>query len=302
MRHRAQLSGTALACSLALAGCGGHPSPEVLSGDGAAAADDSTTASPDPEGPAPASAEIPDDFPLSAGMGGPQDTVPTARTGTGLRSLVLCDTAPLRGFGTRDRMVADNSGGESANTRELVLLGSPEEATRVAQSFTDLPSGCDGPTVTGDMETLTEVRRSPFGPAPAATLVQTYTFDGEPGTGATVIHVVPAGAALLVTSTYGQWPGARLEEGIAGTVVAARETVAALAQFDDSTPSSEASPEPTGSPTAVPKRLPRVGSARMMVTTYGEGSLASLDEQADGVTGTTEKIVPAVCVFTKTGC
>lgn len=118
-----------------------------------------------------------------------QDTVPTARTGTGLRRLVLCDTATLRGFGTRDRMVADDSGGESANTRELVLLGSPE-----------------------------------------------------------------------------------------------------------------APPEPTGSPTASPKTLPRVGSARMMVTTYGEGSLASLDEQADGVTGTTEKIVPAVCVFTKTGC
>ncbi len=46
----------------------------------------------------------------------------------------------------------------------------------------------------------------------------------------------------------------------------------------------------------------RVGSARLMVSTYGEGSLASLDEQADQVTGTTGKIVPAMCVFTNTGC
>jgi hypothetical protein len=45
-----------------------------------------------------------------------------------------------------------------------------------------------------------------------------------------------------------------------------------------------------------------VGSARLMVSTYGEGSLASLDQQADGVTGTTEEIVQAMCAFTKTGC
>ena len=64
------------------------------------------------------------------------------------------------------------------------------------------------------METLTEVRESPFGPAPATTLVQTYTFDGEPGDGATVVHVVPVGAALLVTSTYGQWPSEDLDEGV----------------------------------------------------------------------------------------
>jgi len=29
---------------------------------------------------------------------------------------------------------------------------------------------------------------------------------------------------------------------------------------------------------------------------------ATLDQQADQVTGTTGKIVPAMCVFTKTGC
>jgi hypothetical protein len=276
------------------------------------------------------------------------------------------------------------------------------------------------------------VRESPFGPAPATTLLQTYTFDGLPGDGATVIHVVPVGAALLVTSTYGQWTGATLEDGVAETVEAVRPTVDAMAQFDDgSTPSSEPSPEPSESATtsaevpAVPGDFPlaiglpeddgettvspptpdgdgmgevemcgpvvwpilgtpggtnrlvtsasgpewsdvrelvvhanemlamrsmegmrvaaarcrssehqvwtvldrdtgydtvtmgltydnslgssvfqvtRVGSARLMVSTYGEGSLSSLDQQADRVTGTTEKIVPAMCAFTKTGC
>ena len=117
-------------------------------------------------------------------MGGPEDTIPTSRTGTGLRDLELCGTAPLRGLGTRDRMVADNSGGEAADTRELVLLGSPEEADAVARSFADLRDRVRRPPRTdGDFETATEVRESPFGPAPAATLLQTYTFDGETGAG-----------------------------------------------------------------------------------------------------------------------
>jgi hypothetical protein len=49
-------------------------------------------------------------------------------------------------------------------------------------------------------------------------------------------------------------------------------------------------------------QVTRVGSARLMVQTYGEGSLASLDRQADEVTGTTNQIVQSMCAFTKTGC
>ena len=49
-------------------------------------------------------------------------------------------------------------------------------------------------------------------------------------------------------------------------------------------------------------QVTRVGSARLLVSTYGEGSLASLDGQADEVTTTSENILPAMCVFTKTGC
>ena len=421
MRTRPALAYAALACALALAGCG-----EPVLEDASTVGTDARAAA------AGRGTAIPDDFPLSAGMGGPQDVIATSRTGTGLRDLALCGTSPLRGLGLRDRMIADNSGGESANTRELVLLGDAESATLVAQAFADLPSDCDNPARSDGTATLTEVRESPFGPSPATTLLQTYTFDGRPGDGATVIHVVPVGAAVLVTSTYGQWTRDDLAEAVASTVDPLRATVAAMDAFAvDDAPSPEPTPATapaTGSPaavTAVPDDFPlavgladddgdttlsppsadgegmgeiamcgrevwpldgtaggtrrlvtgaegpeyfdgrelvvhadeevaanamavlrqaaqdcrtsgnqvwtvldedtghdtvtvgltysdglgssvfqvtRVGSARLMVSTYGEGSLAGLDEQAAGVTATTEKIVPAMCVFMKTGC
>ena len=218
MRHRARLVTAALACTLALAaGCGdqsaGGPTTGGSSDGSVASASDGTS---------PGTA-IPDDFPLSSGMGGPADTVPTSRSGTGLRDLELCGTSPLRGLGTRDRMVADNSGGESADTRELLVLGAPDDARRLADRLAGLVADCAEPDASRDMETRTEVLASPFGPGPATTLLQTYSFDGEPGTGATIVHVVPVGAALLVTSTYGQWTRERARDAVDATVGAAAE-------------------------------------------------------------------------------
>ena len=469
MRHCARLVTAALACTLALAAGCGDQSP-----DGPATAGSSAgTATSATDSATPGTA-IPDDFPLSSGMGGPSDTVPTSRSGTGLRDLELCGTSPLRGLGTRDRMVADNSGGESADTRELLVLGAPEDARRLADRLTGLVQDCTEPDAGRDMETRTEVLASPFGPGPATTLLQTYTVDGEPGTGATVVHVVPVGAAVLVTSTYGQWTRQRARDAVGATVVPLRETVDALEVFGEvptsapapsQTPTATPTPtrtptetptetpgspspsaptssppstppssppstgEPTGTPTApaepvaIPADFPldvglpedggdddvtaptddvamdavemcgrdvwpaagpagtrhlysavlgpeyydgrelvvhadadaavaamsgvrrasrdcrrsanqvwtvlardtgydtvtlgltyddglgssvyqvtRVGSAQLMVQTYGEGTLASLDRQADEVTATTNQIVQAMCVFTKTGC
>ena len=465
MRHRARVVSAVLACALVLAGCVDGSSaggaPETPSGDSVATAGD----------PASPGTAIPDDFPLSTGMGGPADTVPTSRTGTGLRDLELCGTSPLRGLGTRDRMVADNSGGESADTRELLVLGAPEDATRLADRLATLASGCAEPDTGRDVETRTEVLESPFGPGPATTLLQTYAFDGRPGDGATVVHVVPVGAALLVTSTYGQWTRDVAREAVDATVGPLRGTVAALTVFGETptptpsetpsespsapapstpSPSSPApssptppspapssppatepteptpseSPDPTEIPAEIPADFPlgvglpedggddevtpptgdaamdpvemcgrsvwplgspdgdtrhlhasvvgpehydgrelvvhadagaaveamgavrraaqecrrsgnqvwtvldrdtghdtvtigltyddglgssvfqvtRVGSARLMVHTYGEGTLASLGRQADEVTGTTNQIVQSMCAFTKTGC
>jgi hypothetical protein len=297
MRHRHRLRRAALrpalACTLAgglvLAGCGAQQSGDLASADGSTTSTSSAS-----------EATIPDDFPLSAGMGGPQDTIPTSRTGTGLRDLELCRTTPLRGIGTRDRMVADDSGGESADTRELVLLSGADEATALGEEIAALATDCDEAGeagASGRMETRTEVIGSPFGPTPATTLLQTYTVDGAPGTGATVVHVVPVGPALLLTSTYGQWTREQARQAVDDTVDPLRDTVAALEVFGDA-------PEPTEEPTEepAPTEIPRVGSARLLVNTYGEGSLASLDGQADEVSATSENILPAMCVFTKTGC
>ena len=49
-------------------------------------------------------------------------------------------------------------------------------------------------------------------------------------------------------------------------------------------------------------QLTRVGSALLMVATYGEGSLDSLGGQADDVTTTTGSIAPAMCAFAEDGC
>jgi hypothetical protein len=49
-------------------------------------------------------------------------------------------------------------------------------------------------------------------------------------------------------------------------------------------------------------QLTRVGSAILLVMTYGEGSLESLPRQAREVTGITEQIAPAMCAFTAAGC
>jgi hypothetical protein len=250
MRSPARLLPAVLACTFALAACGSQPSGDASGGSGSTAADGTSELE---RATAVPTTGIPDDFPLTAGMGGPTDSIPTSRTGTGLRDLELCGTSPLRGLGTRDRMVADNSGGESADTRELLLLGSPDAAGLVAQAFADLPSTCDGSAGTGDVATVTEVRGSTFGEAPAAVLVQGYVFDGDPGPGHLVVHVVPVGSALLVTRTYGEWP--EVAEGVDQTTASVAETVAAMVVFAEAE-APTGTPTETASSSAIPDDFP----------------------------------------------
>ncbi len=49
-------------------------------------------------------------------------------------------------------------------------------------------------------------------------------------------------------------------------------------------------------------QLTRVGSAVLVVTTSGEGSLQSLPDQGADVTDDTAAIAPAMCAFTAAGC
>ena len=280
MRCPARLLPAVLACTFALAACGNQPSDDASSGSDSTSAGTTSEQEPDAQ---EATTGIADDFPLSAGMGGPDDTIPTSRTGTGLRDLELCGTSPLRGLGTRDRMVADNSGGESLATRELVLLGSPDEAVDVAQAITDLATDCDRPT-SGSMETTSEVRESSFGDAPAAVVVQGYVFDGKAGPGHLVVHVVPVGAALLVTQTYGEWPD--VAEGIDETSATLTETVSAMEVFTEG-----AEPTATGSATASPDASPEIPDDFPMLAGWPESLEAEggSDVGRDGPSRTAER-------------
>ncbi len=284
MRHRARLVTAALAGTLALAaGCGDQSTGGPTTGG---SSNGSVTSASDG---AIAGTTIPDDFPLSSGMGGPADTVPTSRSGTGLRDLELCGTSPLRGLGTRDRMVADNSGGESADTRELLVLGAPDDARRLADRLAGLVADCAEPDASRDMETRTEVMASPFGPGPATTLLQTYSFDGEPGTGATIVHVVPVGAALLVTSTYGQWTRERARDAVDATVGPLRSTVEALAMFGE-LPTSTPAPSgtPTGTPTETPTESPTESPATPSPSAPPPASPSSTPSAPPSATPTTD--------------
>ena len=402
-----------LAMLVGLAGCG--------------RADSSPSADPSTADPAPPTAttsleQIPDDFPLGAGMGDPVDDLQRGLTG-----LTVCGTAPLAALEPRDRMVADNSGGEAADTRDLFLLADGSDAAAVAESFARHARSCTSSPLPGQPggEVLTEVRPSPLAGDPAVVLVQTYTFDGRPGTGVTVTHVVPAGQAVLVSSTYRDSDAAGADRLVDASVAALTDTVAALralvgAEETGSTPSTtptaattipddfplaaglphgDADVEvsapsadgdgigevemcgtvvwPAGGSGDAPARLAtsahgpelfmgrellvhqdadsalaamrpirraarscrsvdnqvwtrldrdtgwdtvtvgltyddglgssvfqltRVGSALLLVATYGEGSLDSLGAQADDVTTTTGAIAPAMCAFTEEGC
>ena len=128
MSLRSALLTAAVAGTLAVSGCGDGTSGDGTATERATSAADSAASTPEPGGTA-----IPDDFPLSAGMGGPQDTIATSRSGTGLRDLSLCDTAPLRGLGVRDRLVADNSGGE-----ELICIRVMEGSSKSYGAIGDI--------------------------------------------------------------------------------------------------------------------------------------------------------------------
>ena len=282
MRSSARRLTAALACTLALAACGSQPSGDASSSDDPGAAERSSSGATTTPEPATA---IADDFPLSAGMGGPEDDVPTSRSGTGLRDLELCGTSPLRGLGTRDRMVADNSGGEAMNTRELVVLGSTDEAAHLAQSLSDLPTQCESTPLVDGWALTTEVHGSPLGAAPSAALVQRYLRDEQPMPGIRVVHVVQVGAALLVTWTYGESIDAT--ELVDQTAAPLAEVVTAMAVYaDDTGPSESESASPASA--AIPDDFP-------LLAGWPESSTAEPDGGRQGPTRDGEALEFSAC-------
>ena len=227
----------AVASVLALNGCADRAAEGA--GDGATSSPSETSAAPSPSStsssatpaatPAALVVAIPEDFPLSAGMGGesPDPTIPVTEQGTGLQELTVCDEQPLAALEPLDRRVADNSGGEAADTRDLVLLASAEDAARTAEEIASGSRACPVREA-GDTVTTTEVLSSPFGD-PGFVLVSTFRIGGQPSPSVVVNHVMPDGNALLVTGTYGEWPGPA--QAVQETAARLTETVAALSAF-----------------------------------------------------------------------
>ena len=278
MTSRRLLPTTVLLAALALAGCGertGDAADAAAAGSASsptasptASSTASPTASPTASG-APAT-EIPDDFPLAAGMGAEEDHAWFLSTdGPGVVDLELCGERPLAALVARDRLVADNSGGEAANTRDLVLLASADEATEVAGTVAALASSCPEQQNAGTTITTT------VGPSPAsataATLVRSYASEGEAWPGTTVHHVVTSGNALLVTSTYGEWTD--VERGVAETARSLAPVVEALDLLAD----PEAEPSADSRPVALPadldlmRGMPEPGDDYEVVAQTAEG-------------------------------
>ena len=227
------LATTALLAAVALAGCAertaggavGSASSRTAAPTEAASTTDS--ASPAPSASAAPATEIPADFPLSAGMGAEEDRRwIVSDGGPGVADLELCGGQPLAALDVVDRLVADNSGGEAADTRDLVLLASADGATEVADTVAALARSCPEQQSAGATIT-TAVQPSPLAAAPTVTLVRSYASDGEAWPGTTVHHVVTSGNAVLVTSTYGEWTD--VEQGVAETARSLAPVVEALA-------------------------------------------------------------------------
>lgn len=199
---------------------------------------------------------LPADFPLAHGMAGEEDLAGlVSPRGPGQRDLTYCDQHPLRDLEPLDRQVADNSGGEAYDNRELVLLTDAAGTGRAAILVADLARRCPTRTGRGTAVTTTEVVSSPLAPAPAVTLVETHEVDGEALPGMVVRHLVTVGNALLVTGTYGEW--ADPADGVAETADRLVPVVEAMSVFagDPPTEPSEVGPEESMTVPPLPEDL-----------------------------------------------
>ena len=132
-----------------------------------------------------------------------------------MRALDFCGRKPLRGLKPTDRVAAEVSAEESANTRDLMLFADAARPAAVLTDIREAASACPAEGTGPGSRLLTEVRESSLG-SPALTVLHTYEQGGEVGIGAEIVEVVQVGRALLVTSTYAEWdPATNLDEGVA---------------------------------------------------------------------------------------
>lgn len=231
-----------LVLALGLTGCGSQdPAADPEPSDGASS---------------PAAREvatnIPRDLPLGLGMTRDED-VPGLATSDepGISEFRFCGSDPFADTSPTDVRSVDHSGGEAADTRDLRVFATVEEARALAESIRTLAESCPVQDTEAIARTHNEVRPSTLAGAPSLVVVQTWSTDGEVGPDVTVSHVVQAGNAVLVTQTYAQAPGPALEDFVDDTTTELGRTVAAMSVFDDGTtpsPAPEAESPATASP------------------------------------------------------
>jgi hypothetical protein len=191
----------------------------------------------------PAAMLIPEDFPLSDGMASAAyDDISISPQSVGMRALDFCGRKPLRGLALTDRLAAEASGSESANTRDLMIFAETGPPAAVLADIRAAAAACPADPTGPGSRLLTQVRESPFG-STATTVIHTYEQDGDVGIGAEIIEVVQVDRALLVTSTYAEWdPATNLDEGISEEAGKLEETVAAMSIFEETGPGAARAP------------------------------------------------------------
>jgi len=161
------------------------------------------------------------------------DGISVSAQSVGMRALDFCGRKPLRGLEPIDRLAAEASGNEYANTRDLMLFAEAGPPAAVLEDIREAASACPTDPLGAGSRLLTEVSGSSFG-ADGVTVVHTYEQDGEVGIGAEIIEVVLVDRALLVTSTYAEWnPATGLDEGIAEEADRLAAIVEAMSMFED---------------------------------------------------------------------
>lgn len=218
---------------------------------------DPTPSAPSATDATPAAMVIPDDFPLSEGMASEAyDDISISPQSVGMRALDFCGRKPLRGLALTDRLAAEASGSEYANTRDLMIFAETGPPTAVLADIRAAAAACPADPTGPGSRLLTEVRDSSFG-STAATVIHTYEQDGDVGIGAEIIEVVQVDRALLVTSTYAEWdPATDLDEGISEEAGRLEETVAAMSMFEVASPGAARAPALAVTPTPIPDDFP----------------------------------------------
>ncbi|WP_067435397.1 hypothetical protein [Nocardioides jensenii] len=196
----------------------------------------------------PAPTQIPDDFPLAAGVRGAEETDTAA-----MSDLDYCGATPLAGLDPADVRSIALSGGETSITRTLYLLDTPEASVAAHEAILDAAAACtDGdPEDTGDVAV-----HGPGEGWPGSTVTEDFAH-GESTTepSVEVVDVVSAGRTLLVTSTFGSW-STDIDTGVADERQALQPVMVAMSDFGPyDAPGSDDSTDPAA-PGSVPTTIP----------------------------------------------